>query len=227
MTDLRASAAPPSLGDLINSGIDYAKSAKATIPYVVASLGAMILPALLGPTFGGILAFVCSIATIFIGLMASREAITGEFAYKDSDPMAALKLVGIGILIGIVLMIFAMILAMILGISYVGILISSLVLMAIIVAAIARIAFVFPALAMNDPISVQSVLNQTAPYWIPLIGLFIAAALPNVLLSALFGGFGGFIGLIFKLIGAVISVVVGLVALGAVSRLYGQRARSA
>lgn len=227
MTDMRASAAPPSIGDLINSGVDYAKSAKATIPYVAAAIAALILPAILGPTLGGILGAICGVGTIFIAVMASREAITGEFAYKDSDPMAVLKLVGLSILVVIALMILAIPLAMIFSGGVFGLLLFYLILMAIIVAALARIGFLLPALSMNDPVSIQSVLDKTAPYWTSLIALLAVTALPNILFNALFGGVGGFFGVILTLIGVAISVVIGLVAIGAISRLYAQRARTA
>lgn len=227
MTDMRAGAAAPTVSDLINSGVDYAKSAKAAIPYAVAALGAMVLPAILGPKLGGVLGFVCGVATLFVAMMAAREAITGEFGYRDSDPIAVLKLIGVCILIGIVIMIVSIPLAMLIAGGVVGIAIFSLLLLAIVVALVSRIAFLLPALAMNDPISIQSMLAQTAPYWTTLILLFVATALPNVLLSALFGGVGGFFGVLIALIGAVISVALGLVSIGAVSRLYGQRARSA
>lgn len=227
MTDMPAGAAPPSIGDLVNSGVDYARSSKAAIPYFAAAVAALILPAILGPTLGGILGAVCGIGAIFISVMASREAITGEFAYKDSDAMAVLKLVGLSILVLIALTILAIPLAMIFAGGVVGVLIFSLILMAIIVAALARVAFLLPAFAMNDPLSVQQIIDKTGPCWMSLIALFVVTALPNILFNALFGGVGGFFGVILALIGVAISAAISLVAIGAVSRLYAQRARSA
>lgn len=230
MTDTGTGVAQPSIGDLVNWGVDYAKTAKAAIPYFAAMLAALILPRLLGSAVGGILGAICGVGMIFIAVMASREAITGEFAYKDGDPMVVAKLFGLSVLMVFAMFVLAAILMGLFGAvsgSRGGFLFLSLVAVIVAVVVFARLAFVLPAWAMNDPASLKGIYEQTAPHWITLILLFVVTALPNLIFDALFGGLGGFFGGLMTLIGAAVSVAIGLVAIGAVARLYARRARAA
>jgi hypothetical protein len=223
MTDMRAGGASPSIGDLLNSGIDYAKNSKALLPYVAVTLGAMILPVVFGG-LGSALGLVCAIGTLFLAVMASRESITGAFAYKDSDLMAVAKLFGLALLAVIALMVLAVPLAYVLGAGWVSVLIFSLVLMALLIAVVARFAYLLPSFAMNDQRTIGQLFEMTASPWMSIIGVMVAAALPNVLFNALFGGVGGAFGVILALIGAAITAFLSLVAIGAISRLYAGRA---
>jgi hypothetical protein len=226
MTDMRAGGASPSIGDLINSGVDYAKSAKATIPYVAVTLAAMILPAIFGPTLGGILALVSSIGLLFLSLMASREAIAGTFAYADSDLMGALKLLGLALVAGVIVMIIGVPLAFLLFGGLLGAVLFGLALLAIMLAIIAYVSALLPAFAMADETPIMTLFERTRPYWIAILCTLLAFGVPGVVIGAL-AGVGGALGLILQIIGAVVSGALAVASIGAISRLYATRIRAA
>ncbi|MET0605847.1 MAG: hypothetical protein ABWZ80_05285 [Beijerinckiaceae bacterium] len=226
MTDMRAGQTRPNIGDLINSGVDYVKSAKATIPLIAAMIGALIFQPLLGPNIGGLLALACAIGIIFLSLMASRESVTGSFGYADSDLMSALKLVGVAILASIFLMILAVPLTVILAGGWIGALIFAMIALAIYAAIIAYIAALLPAFALNDKTPLSTLFQRTRPYWTTILCVLIAFTLPGVMIGAL-ANIGGPLGLILVIIGALVSGAATVASIGAISRLYASSIRAA
>jgi hypothetical protein len=227
MSDMRSGGPAPAIGDLIANGVEFAKSAKGTLPNIAVGVLASIATPLLGQGLGGVVTLICSVAGVFLALMLAREAITGTFAYSDRDPMAAAKLVGIIVAIILAIVVLSIPVAFLVANSFTGLVIFTLLLMAIVIVAMARIVFLLPAYAMGDATSFSAVLAQTQPLWGLLIGLILLTGLPGVLFSLVFSPVGGAAGLILQLIGAVITSAAGVVTTGAISRLYAKVARPA
>jgi hypothetical protein len=221
----------PSWDQLLNVGIGYVKESQPAWLFVAALVGLQVIQALFigSQALSSIVGLVALAAGIYLSLMLSRHALTGEWGLRDTDHGAALRIFGMVLLIVLVIILVGGLVVGALGMSMGqgGIWLGVLIIGGILLWIVARFGFYVPALAVGHPTSLGEAFKQSGPYWGRIMAVMIGPGVIvlgiNLVLGLLFHGWFGSI--LAALIGGAVAAIGQAITLAAISYLYANFVR--
>ena len=223
----------PSWDQLLNIGIGYVKEQQPAWIFIAVTVALQFLLGLVAssPALSILLSLVAMVAGVYLTLMLSRHALTGEWGLKDSDHPSALRIIGMVILVvfGASLGGGLLIGLLVAALGVVGAVIGGVALVLLILWLVARFGFYVPALSVEHPTSLGQAFAQSEPYWARLMAVMVGPGLIalaiNYLLATLISGPFGLV--LAAIIGGFVVAVGQAITIAAVAYLYANFVRSA
>jgi hypothetical protein len=209
---------------LLAIGLDRLRDVR-TYGWYFAATAVLQLLAELAPNDGAVsigIALAGAGLSVYVSLLLARQLMTGRLTTAPYDPTNLLRLLGLLIAATSALVIVLVIAAVFFGGLPPLPFLIGLVLAAFYLAA--RLAFYFPALALNDPISVRLALVLGRPFWARLLAVFITT---GIAVSALSFAQPVLIPApVRRLLSTVFGAAAALINTSAICYLYWKHARS-